>query len=269
MAKKKRRLSAKTANRHALYEQAVQCPEADVDFVEKVFKKRNRRKPRLLREDFCGTAVTAAEFVKRHADNRALGVDLDAETLAWGRERHLEPLGERAAHVTLIHDNVLAVNEPRVEVVLAMNFSYFIFKTRPELAAYFAAVRNALLPGGLFVLDIYGGTEAQQTLKEKKKKDGFTYVWDQHEFNPITNEAVNYIHFHFPDGSKMKKAFSYDWRLWTAREVTDLLAEAGFARTDVYWEGWDEKREEGDGVFKKRTRAENCEGWIAYIVAET
>ena len=58
-----------------------------------------------------------------------------------------------------------------------------------------------------------------------------------------------HIHFSFPDGSKIKKAFTYDWRLWTLPEIRELLLEAGFQRATVYWEGTNEETEEGDGEF--------------------
>ena len=43
------------------------------------------------------------------------------------------------------------------------------------------------------------------------------------------------------------------------------MLQVGFSRADVYWEGTD-KEGEGNGIFKKRERAENCESWIAYVV---
>ena len=74
-----------------------------------------------------------------------------------------------------------------------------------------------------------------------------------------------YIHFRFPDGSELKKAFRYEWRLWGMAEVREALVEAGFERADVYWEGTD-KRGEGNGVFSHREKAENTDAWIAYVV---
>lgn len=260
--------TAKTADKHALYQEAVQCVEADIDFVERIFKKTRKRVPVSLKEDFCGTAAAAAEFVQRRKGNTAIGVDLDKDVLAWGEVHNRAPLGARAKDLTLHVGNVLDVRRPHVDVVLAMNFSYFLFRTRKELHAYFANMHASLHPDGMAVLDLYGGWEAQQSCWEERKKDGFTYVWEQHAFNPIDSEAVNHIHFEFPDGSTMKRAFSYHWRLWTLREVTELLEEVGFRNVAVYWEGWDEEAEEGDGLFRKRRKAENCEGWIAYVTAE-
>ena len=41
---------------------------------------------------------------------------------------------------------------------------------------------------------------------------------------------------------------------------------AGFASTEVHWEGVDEDTDEGDGVFEMLETAENTESWIAYVV---
>jgi len=65
--KHKQKLSmAEQADRHQLYEESVQCSEAEIDFVESTFKKIRKRKPLTLREDFCGTAAVCCEWVKRN-----------------------------------------------------------------------------------------------------------------------------------------------------------------------------------------------------------
>ena len=76
-----------------------------------------------------------------------------------------------------------------------------------------------------------------------------------------------HIHFKFPDGSSLKKAFSYDWRLWTLPELSEILAEAGFARSATYWQGSDEDGE-ANGVFTPTLQGEADDAWIAYLVAE-
>ena len=46
-----------------------------------------------------------------------------------------------------------------------------------------------------------------------------------------------------------------------------VLADAGFARSVVYWEGTDRRTRKGNGVFRRTSRTETCPSWIAYIVA--
>jgi cyclopropane fatty-acyl-phospholipid synthase-like methyltransferase len=265
-------------HRHLFYEAAVQNVDADLDFAVRVYRKRNGRRFRRVREDFCGTAALACCWAGRRKDNLAWGVDLDEKTLAWGRERHLLRLGDDGKRVTLVLDDVRTVKSPAVDVIMALNFSYFVFKARSDLLEYFRHARKSLRRDGLLVLDLFGGPGSMEESVEKTKHraseaaDGtrippFTYVWDQARFNPVNHHILCHIHFKPHKGRLIKKAFTYDWRLWTLPEIADLLAEAGFRGSEVYTEGWDEETDEADGIFRKKSYFENDESWIAYIVA--
>ena len=263
------RYTAATADRHELYEKSVQGVEAEIDFVVETFRARTGRPLHLLKEDFCGTFQTSCEFLKRSDRHRAWGVDLDGPTLDWGRKHNLSRLSRDAQHrMTVIQGDVRRVSKPRLDAVLAMNFSYFLFTDRTSLGDYFSQVRKSLKKDGVLFLDAYGGSDAQVVLKEKTKHKHFTYVWDQAEYNPLTNIATCHIHFHFPDGTKMKKAFSYTWRLWTPREITDLLLEVGYSAAEVYWERWEDDEDEPSGEFERVEDPENTPGWVCYIVAD-
>ncbi|MFG0328333.1 MAG: class I SAM-dependent methyltransferase [Phycisphaerales bacterium] len=262
------KLTAKTADRHKLYEEAVQCPEAEVEFLDRVYRQKHGSDPASLREDFCGTGLSSCTWTRLRPENVAYGVDLDPAVLEWGREHNLSWLNENERErVHLIEGDVLATDTPPVDILVAMNFSYYTFKTRRELIEYFKVARSNVKDNGLFVCDCYGGYEAQDVLEEERECSDFTYVWDQDEFNPITNETVCHIHFHFKDGTRLKKAFSYDWRLWSIAEIREALEEAGFSSSTVYWEGTDDDGE-GNGEFEPTEEGEVCAGWIAYIVAD-
>lgn len=131
---------------------------------------------------------------------------------------------------------------------------------------YFRSVREALVDDGLLFLDIFGGSECYQTQKEKRKLDGFKYIWEQAEFNAITNELKCHIHFHFPDKSKLKKAFSYTWRVWGARELREVLAEAGFSETIIYRQEFDAKTDEALDEYIATDEAEDYACWLGYLV---
>jgi hypothetical protein len=262
-------LTARTADKHAIYEAAVQNPEAEVDFADRVYLKLRGKRATLLREDFCGTAAAACEWVRRRPGNRAVGLDLDAPTLANGVKRHVSKLTpDQQTRVTLLQRNVLSPGRDasNVDAVLAMNFSYWIFRERSLLCDYFRTVRGSLAKGGIFFLDHYGGYEAMQVRPERRRCKGFTYIWDQKKFNPITGEYICHIHFAFRDGSMIKNAFTYHWRLWSLPEVVDILKDAGFKNVTVYWEG-DDGNGGGNGVFRAAKSAEPCATYITYIAA--
>lgn len=259
--------TAETSDRHELYEKSVQEPHAECELIDQVWKEQRGRKCQSIREDFCGTAVVCGEWVKRRKKNTAVGVDLDAEVLDWGRKRVQKRLNsDQRRRMRLIEDNVLTVRTEPVDSVLAMNFSYYIFQHRDELRGYFQRAREALVEDGLLLIDAYGGSDSFLEMEEERDLDGFTYIWDQHHYNPITGQAVNHIHFRFPDSTEMRKAFTYKWRLWTLPEIRELLREAGFRKVVVYWEGTDEETEEGNGEWAVSTRGEACPGWVAYLV---
>jgi hypothetical protein len=259
---------ARRADKYDLYQRSVQEPDADLHLVSRIFRSHYGQWPRLLREDFCGTAMMACRWVERHAENRAWGIDLDPLPLGWGRKHNLARLrADQAGRVKLIEGDVRSIGHQKVDLTVAFNFSYFIFVTRPELRQYFEKARATLKSQGLLVLDAYGGADAQRTGEEKRSLSGFKYVWDQHLFDPISHAGHNYIHFEFPDGSRLRRAFVYNWRLWTLPEIRELLIEAGFAKVEIYWEGTDSETGEGNSIFTRRERAPDDPAWVAYIAA--
>lgn len=267
---KRRQASARMADladRHELYEASVQSVRDEVEFLDSAFTELTGRKAVALREDFCGTAAAACEWVRRHRRRAAVAVDIDPQVLAWGRQRHVASLKpQQRARVRLIEGDVRTAESGTVDIAVAFNFSWWTFKTRRELLGYFRAVHATLAEDGVFVLDIYGGSDAYDEQEEETDYGLFTYVWDQHRFDPVSARYICHIHFRFPDGSELKRAFSYDWRLWTLPELRELLEEAGFARSVVYWQGEDEDGEP-NGEFSIVDRGEADPAWIAYVAA--
>ncbi|MCP4573853.1 MAG: class I SAM-dependent methyltransferase [bacterium] len=259
-------LNARNADRHWLYEESVQNVDRELEFIDRVFKRHYGRKPTFVREDFCGTALLCAKWVAHRRGNTALGVDFDGPTLDWGRANNVAPLGDRAGRVTLMEDDVRNVTSPLCDVLAATNFSWWGFKTRAALGAYFRNCHASLRQEGLLMLDCFGGPEAQVAQEEERSLEGFDYIWDQDGYNPITGETRCHIHFDFPDGKRLKRAFSYDWRIWTLAETHDLLLESGFSAVDVYWEGTN-RGGEPNGIYRISVKGDSAPAWVAYLIA--
>ncbi len=264
----RKRTMAEQADIHDLYEKAVQNVEHEVEFTQATFETIRGRKAYRLREDFCGTASASCQWVRQGEQFQAIGVDIDPSVLDWGRRNRVSrlPATDRT-RVQLLQSDVMTATTPPADIVVAFNFSYFIFNTRDTLRDYFVRARAALVDDGLFFIDLYGGAEAHDEIKEKTKHKGFTYIWHQAEFHPVTHYIRCHIHFSFPDGSKIKKAFTYEWRLWSAPELREILLEAGFRNATVYWEGEDEDGE-ANGEFKPNSKGQADPAWVAYMVAE-
>ncbi|MET0038366.1 MAG: class I SAM-dependent methyltransferase [Candidatus Thiodiazotropha lotti] len=250
----------------------MQCSEAEIDFVDDTFKKLKGRRAKRLREDFCGTANVCCEWVKRRKSNQAIGVDLDTEVLQWGEANQLAKLkSSQRKRVTLLEENVLNVETEPMEIISAMNFSYWLFKERDQLKSYFQRVYEQLSDDGVLFMDAYGGYDSYKEIEEERDiEDGdatFTYIWEQEKYDPISGTLICHIHFDFEDGSRYEKAFSYDWRLWSLPEVRELLSEVGFEKITFYWQGFDDDGEP-DGIFLPVEEGEADAGWICYMTAE-
>jgi SAM-dependent methyltransferase len=268
-AKRKSVTSASTADRHELYEIAVQAVDAEIDMVDDTFTSIRGRKASLFREDFCGTANSSCEWVRRRSTNFSIGLDLSQEVLDWGMSNNISGLDpDQQQRIELINQDVNHYSGPPVEIIVAMNFSYQLFKTRDELRCYFENARDGLTEEGVFFIDAYGGYDSWREIKEKTKFKDFTYYWHQKKYNPITANMLCHIHFKFKDGSKIKKAFTYDWRMWTLPELREILLEAGFRKVTVYWEGTDEETGEWDGTYTATEQGDDDPAWIVYLSAE-
>ena len=260
------RLSARNADRHDLYQRSVQLPGQEIRFLEKVFNAHAGRRPLHLREDFCGTALLYARWAKSHSERTAIGLDTSRPTLDWGRAHNLSTIGAAAARVTLLEQDVLVPTRRKVEVIGAYNYSYQVFHERELLRRYFRAAHRSLTDDGLFVLDAIGGFEATQARVERRRMDGWTYIWEQERYDAVNAGFLCHISFEFRDASALRRCFTYDWRHYSLSELRDILLDAGFASVDAYWEGTDADGG-GSGTFHRVSRAENEPVWNAYLVA--
>lgn len=260
-----------------LYEGSVQRPDDDVAFFAETFRRLRGREAKVLREDFCGTAKLSLAWCRSAPGRRAVGVDLDQPTLDWARRRNLEPHARALrGRLTLEQGDVLKVRRTGADVICAMNFSFCIFKERAQLKRYLKAALAGLNERGLLFLELYGGTGASEAVEEDRELKGYTYVWEQKRFDPITHETLCYIHFKFPDGSRIDRAFTYDWRLWTIPELRDLLLECGFSRVRVFWATVDESDTAntdddmiyGDGDYVELENVDQQYSWLVYVVGE-
>jgi len=162
------------ADRHELYELAVQNVEQENDFVKTTYRKIKAYNAHTLKEDFCGTANMCCEWVKNRKKNTATGVDLDSEVLAWGKKNNLGKLTSKTRkRITLIKDDVLTVKAKPPQVILAMNFSYQLFKKRKLMKNYFEQVHKSLTNDGICFMAAFGGYDAYKEPREKTKPKGF------------------------------------------------------------------------------------------------
>src|SRR6187397_2106340 len=120
-------------DRYRLYEASVQDGEFDLDFFRRVYKHTRGVPFERLREDFCGTARLASTWVERKATHQAWAVDLDRRPIAWARAHHVPLIGAASRRLRIMRADVRKARTPKVDVVAALNCSYWVFKRRAQL----------------------------------------------------------------------------------------------------------------------------------------
>ncbi len=260
---------AQKADRHALYQEAVQDPVREVRLLSRVYQDAYGELPARLREDFCGTGAVSVAWVDSSLQRSAWAVDLDRDVLDWGMRHNLTTLPkERRNAVHFLRGDVRAPAPTKVDVIAASNFSFYGFHTRQDLVTYVTQARKNLRPKGVLALEMMGGPDVQ-TLgrRETRRLNGFSYIWEQLEFDPINQRCDFRMHFRFKDKSVLRNAFTYAWRIWTIPDVREICAQAGFSKTVVYWAETDHSTGGSNGIYKRRDTAPPDPAWLAHIVA--
>lgn len=276
-----------------LYRWAVQDPETHAALLDVIHRRMSPSgeptTPRVLREDFAGTAAESLAWLARAPGRRAYAVDLDAPTLAWARARAQRLLGPHAESLTCVHADVLGPPSdavPPADIVSALNFS-IMYLTKPDsLLRYLRAARAGLGPGGVLVCNLFGGPDNQRpnvtthAVRPTPKSPGeppvapFEYLWEIRRFDPATRVADCRIHFRLAGpagrpGRFLADAFRYAFKLWDPDEITASCREAGFARAEV-WRHTHDPARGAAGVFlgpaEPATFRTNA-SWTAYVVA--
>lgn len=253
---------AEQADKHLIYEQAVQSPEADVELIQRFYKQCRGRKAKRLREDFCGTGLTLSHWVRQGSRYSGEGYDIDAETVEWGRAQNFVANDIPPERGALYIADAREKSTEAPDVRCAFNFSYWVFRERQEMVRYFKLARKDLAKNGVLMLDITGGT--QSTLEDpfETELDDFSLIWQQKNYSPIDHSADLTLTFRFEDGSQIEPPYRYHWRVWSIPEVLEMLEEAGFAETRIWLQDDDHK----SGYYRTE-KIDNDTCWVACLVA--
>lgn len=280
--------------KYDLYELCAQAPGRDARFLRAIHG--GTPAPRVLGEDFSGGGAIAKEWVRLFADSRAVAVDMDPEPL----ERLRGVKG-----ITVVCDDVRKATN-KVDLIADLNFSICEIHARRDLVAYLRHARSRLKRHGVFVCDIYGGSDSFYTGVITERKTGprgekIVYEWEQRHADATTGRVVNAMHFRVtpaatalrnvegtkkakssatsgvrgPAGTEkrepryvMRDAFVYHWRLWSVPELREAMSEAGFGTTEVYPRFADAVDGEGNFYVSPITDpAELGDSFSVYVVA--
>jgi len=245
-------------DRFELYERCVQSPGELVPFLDAL----HGGSPRVLREDFCGTAAVARAWAARSDGHSAEAVDHDAEPLARAGAT------ERVERVRC-DVRIAPIHVASADIVFVGNYSIGELGTRAELVAYLCDTQRRLRRGGVFVCDTYGGESAFRVGRLERRHVGpegtiLHHVWEQRVVDPLTARVENALHFRIEREGEIleqfREAFVYRWRLWSVAELIDAAREAEFGATAVH-------TEVGSGAPTARGVADLAQGFSAVVAA--
>jgi len=261
---------SKTTDKHALYLASVQDPIGDVERVSKIYQEIFNKEAISFREDFSGTFALSCCWVQSGLNRSAIAIDIDHETIEYGKNNYLKNMEKsEQKRLEIIEGNAITETEP-VDVIAAFNFSYCLLHKRSELLKYFKNCHASLEKEGMIIMDIFGGSDSEILEVQERDIDNdiiapFVFEFERKSFNPIDRLAHYGIHFKYSDGTEIKDAFTYHFRMWSLTELSDLLEEAGFSKILVYWEDSDDEGF-GNGNFYQTKTEENSYNWNAYLV---
>ncbi|KAK8921507.1 hypothetical protein KSP39_PZI020862 [Platanthera zijinensis] len=165
---------------------------------------------------------------------------------------------------------------PPRDIICAFNYSCCCLQQRADLVRYFKHTLSALSnKGGIFVMDVYGGTSSERKLRLQRKFTNFTYIWEQGEFDIISRRTRISLHFQLGKMGMLRHAFSYAWRLWSLPEIRDCMEEAGF-QSIHFWirempnteenEHCEEYNADRDVKYEDSSTFRQQDSWNAYVV---
>jgi len=228
--------AAKPLSKYELYELTVQNPAALVPLLLAI----HGGSPRVLAEDFSGTAALSRAWLKAVPRSKAVAADIDPEPLRRaGRNQRLKTIVADVLRSPLLAQH-------RADVLFVGNFSIGEIHARRDLVRYLRRAKARLNPGGVFVCDTYGGESAFRTGSIQRMHPGpkrdpalrIRYTWQQRAADPITGRVENALHFRTDRGGDIEQeltdAFVYRWRLWSLPELRDAMLEAGFQAAQIH-----------------------------------
>lgn len=253
---------AEAADKHKCYQRSVQDTKNEVVNLKNIYMDIYNEPPYSLREDFCGTAILCEAWIRKNVERSAIGVDIDASVIEYGKSQ----LKEESDRIELMVGNVLNVVTRKVDIIAGLNYGVCYFHERSMLVQYLKKAAESLNPKGILVCDVFGGSRCYKDKAETIRDFGdFKYVFEQRSFDLMTNRVDCRLHFKFPDGSALKDVFRYHFRLWSIAELKEAFMDAGFKRIHV-WVA-ETHREDGEENFIRVERnLSPLHSFNAYIV---
>ena len=183
----------------------------------------------------CGTgehAIRMARFGYELA-----GVDQSQDMLDIAADKAMRS----GLAINFIREDIFDLEiKKKFEVAYCLGYTFLYMTTYSDVRRFFKTVRNALIPGGLFLVDFINGL----SLSKDFDKDEFTY---QHKDVTIRQHdnwyldkrrGVKHLNFEYEitdNAGRVRKIYAEeDLRLFYDNEVQSLFSDCGFSNIESF-----------------------------------
>jgi len=178
----------------------------------------------------CGTGEHAIRMARFGYE--VTGVDQSQDMLDIAANKAMKS----GLSIDFVCENVFDLKiKKKFEVAYCLGYTFLYMTTYSDVRRFFKAVRNVLIPGGLFLVDFINGL----SLIKDFDKDEFIYhnkgtTIRQHDrWFLDKRRKVKHLDFEYEiidnDGRVQKISAEEDLRIFYDNEVQDLLSSCGFA----------------------------------------
>ncbi|NJN65548.1 MAG: class I SAM-dependent methyltransferase [Chloroflexaceae bacterium] len=207
-----------------------------------LYREMAKRTGSPILELMCGTGRILVPL----AEDGYTITGVDASTPMLEVARHKVAEAGVAHRVTLIHDDVRTADLPAQHFALAfvaINSFMHLERVKDQLAAL-AAIRRALAPDGLLIIDLFSPDPTQLSREDNRlileryyQVDGlrmFKFVASESDMATQTSTMTYLFDELAPDGQVMRRVLRFTMRWFYRYELEHLLARAGFAVRSLY-----------------------------------
>jgi ubiquinone/menaquinone biosynthesis C-methylase UbiE len=231
---------------HTLVDYAAECK-----FLERLFKRHSKNKPREILDVGCGTGNHSLILSKR--GYRVVGIDRSEPMLKVARRKS----SDAHSNVQFEHMDMrkISIKERKfdVAVILFGGFTYLLKDS--DVESCFSSIRKHLNPGGLIIFEFWQGSGI---LPVASTSQGYRY-WDRMgdeksgqllirlstgRYDSLTNR-LTLVFDHYVFDTKASRTLdlfqeTHVMRTYDVAEVKRLLIESGFNPIAFYAKGLDD-----------------------------
>ncbi|MCI4371827.1 MAG: class I SAM-dependent methyltransferase [Thermoplasmata archaeon] len=204
--------------------------EGDVAFLERVFRRYRRGRPRSLLDLGCGTGNHALPLLRRGYG--VTGLDASGPMLAIARRK------ARAEHLPLrlVRGNMRSFHFGRsFDAAVSMFGAFGYLLAKQDVQGCLRSVRRHLVPDGLFAFEYWqtsGVRPGIQSWMRRERADQEILRLSESRFDPRTSRLTMDFHFLVFRGRTIRDRFDEQHvvRTYTRHDMNRLLEQAGFDR---------------------------------------